>query len=110
MVDGLGFEWQEALVELLSQEGLNLQKEPGLRLALLPSITEVCKPSLIRGQLPSQFSLSEGSASEYHRLLQQAHPRLEVSATADNGREGTLFDLVEGRQRLLLYLVSPRSG
>lgn len=106
VVDGLGLEWQEALVEHLSREGLNLQKEPGLRLALLPSITEVCKPSLIRGQLPSQFSPAEGSISEYRRLLQQAHLHQEVSATADSGREGTLFDLIEGRQRLLLYLVN----
>ena len=78
--------------------------ELSTRLATVPTITPVAKPSLLRGQLPGQLYETEQSSAFYAQLLAEAMSLKSDDIAYATFAEAPLKDVTRTRKRLYLFL------
>lgn len=78
--------------------------ELSTRLATVPTITPIAKPSLVRGQLPGQLHESEQSSAFYAQLLAEAMSLNSDDIAYATYAESPLKEVTRTRRRLYLFL------
>jgi len=103
VVDGLPASFIEAIVAVAAQNDLRCG-DWRLKLATLPTLTEIAKPSLVRGQLPGQFDCPVTSTAAYGELLAASMGLTRDEVVCASSNEASLFDLVREQKMAMLYL------
>lgn len=103
IVDGLPWSLAPAYSKLISGSSLALlEVQP--KVSVIPTITEIAKPCLVRGQLPGQLASTGTGTAYYHDLLSESIgvPSEEIVSASAN--EASLFELVRSRKKVMLYM------
>lgn len=103
IVDGLPGYLASRIAELALARGLQCPCSE-LKLAAVPTLTELAKPSLVRGQLPGQFEHLATSAAAYAEWLAAslALPVADVACVSSN--ENSVFEIIREPRKAMLYL------
>jgi hypothetical protein len=106
LVDGFGAQRATAMEESLTSHGLYVDLPLQVRLAIAPTLTQMSKTAMLRGQLPCQFRPNGVGAEGYRQLILNALHLRDGDVSVSTDREGSLEELAEAPGRVLLYLAN----
>ena len=106
VVDGLGAEWLPYLKAALWRRGLFSGSGRELALGLLPTVTRVAKPAMLRGQLPGQVGVTVSGSDDYRRLLAVALSLADRDVRLATDLESSVEQLAEVPARVLVFLAN----
>lgn len=111
VIEALGWNWFDFLLNELYSKGFFAEIEPHLRLAVAPSVTKISKSSLVRGQLPVQFSAPlENSSDFYFRLFREAYSSNEKTICCSTDGMEELSSLLIKESDAYLFLANKPDG
>ncbi|HIE14719.1 TPA: hypothetical protein EYP70_05545 [Candidatus Bathyarchaeota archaeon] len=111
VIEALGWRWADFLLNELYSKDFYAEMEPDLRLAIAPSVTKISKSSLVRGQLPAQFSAPlENSSDFYFRLFREAYSSDGGTICCSTDGKEDLSSLLIKESDAYLFLVNKPDG
>lgn len=105
IVDGLSWKWVDYIVRKIKDYRLYLEKDPEMKFSMVPSVSEVSKPSIISG-----FNLSDTVGSEsltlsyYTQLFKESYSKYTGEYVVATDSSDTLFTLLQEDSNVYLYL------
>lgn len=104
IIDCLPWIYGGHIQEKLMQKGVE-SVDASMHVTTLPTITQVAKPCLIRGQLPAQLPANlDDSAKTYSELFAQSLRLNLAEVSYSNSNESDIESMVRIRKKAYLYL------
>jgi hypothetical protein len=105
IVDGLSWNWRDHIIRKIKDIGLYLERDPEIRLSMLPSISEVSKPSIISGlDLFDEIRSPSLSLEYYNQLFKESYKKYAGVQVVATDSTDTLFSLLREESNVYLYL------
>lgn len=105
IVDGLSWGWRDYIVKKIKDIGLYLERDPEIKLSMLPSISEVSKPLIISGlDLSDDIRSTPLSLEYYNQLFKESYKKYAGEYVVATDSTDTLFTLLQEESNVYLYL------
>lgn len=105
IIDGFAWQWADCIANGFKNKGLFLEREQEVRFSMIPSISEISKPCIIKGLDLSDTKKQQSlSIDYYNQLFKEAYNKYIGERVVATDSTDILINLLQEDSKVYLYL------